>query len=451
MPESMRRRATPAPLLSAVALAAACWTAALPPAAAQSPAASTSRSSDYIVAVVNSEPITNLEVQRRGARVVQQIRQQGGRLPPQNELARQVLESLIVERAQLQQAREQGLKVDEAAINLGEQNVARQNQIDVAELHRRLQADGIAPTQFRNEIRDQILLTRLRDREMQTRVNVSDVEVEQFLREQAGAGTSVVSEINLAQVLVAVPEGATAQQVAERLARAQDVEKRARAGEDFAALARSFSDATDAATGGEMGLRSPDRYPELFLQATAQLAAGGITAPVRSGAGFHVLKVVDKRTSGGVLQSITQQHARHILLRPSAQQTEEQARERLATMKRRIEAGQADFAALARASSQDGSAADGGDLGWSNPGQFVPEFEEVLEALRPGEISEPIVSRFGVHLIQLIERRQYQLNPREQREVARNMVRERKMDEAYRNWLQELRGRAYVEFREAPQ
>jgi peptidyl-prolyl cis-trans isomerase SurA len=152
-----------------------------------------------------------------------------------------------------------------------------------------------------------------------------------------------------------------------------------------------------------------------------------------------------------MLQSITQQHARHILLRLDAQQTEANARERLATMRRRIVAGQADFAALAQASSQDGSAAQGGDLGWSNPGQFVPEFEEVLDALRPGEISEPIVSRFGVHLIQLLERRQYQLNPREQREVARNMVRERKMDEAYRSWLQELRGRAYVELRQAPQ
>ncbi len=188
MSESMRRRAAPASFFSAVALAAAGWAAALPPAAAQPAGASAARPSDFIVAVVNSEPITNLEVQRRGARVVQQVRQQGGRLPPQNELARQVLESLIVERAQLQQAREQGLKVDEAAINLGEQNVARQNQIDVAELRRRLQADGINPTQFRNEIRDQIVLTRLRERELQTRVNVSDAEVEQFLRELSGAG-----------------------------------------------------------------------------------------------------------------------------------------------------------------------------------------------------------------------------------------------------------------------
>ncbi|RCW66658.1 peptidylprolyl isomerase [Pseudorhodoferax soli] len=442
--QQSKRRTAPASFLTALALAAACWTAV--PALAQGGA----RASDFIVAVVNSEPITNLEVQRRTVRVAQQLRQQGGRMPTQAELSRQVLESLVIERAQLQQAREMGLKVDEAAINLAEQNVARQNQIDVAELRRRIALDGMTSTQFRNDLRDQILMSRLRDRELDSRVRVSDAEVEQYLREQTDVAPAAPTEINLAQVLVAVPENATPQQVAERLARAQDVEKRARAGEDFAALARSFSDGTDAAAGGEMGLRSPDRYPELFLQATAQLAAGGITAPVRSGAGFHILKVIDKR-QGGVLQSITQQHARHILLRLDAQQTEANARERLATMRRRIEAGQADFAALAQASSQDGSAAQGGDLGWSNPGQFVPEFEEVLDALRPGEISEPIVSRFGVHLIQLLERRQYQLNPREQREVARNMVRERKMDEAYRSWLQELRGRAYVELRQAPQ
>ncbi|KQP49436.1 peptidylprolyl isomerase [Pseudorhodoferax sp. Leaf274] len=444
--QQSKRRTAPASFLTALALAAACWTAVPSVALAQGAA----RQSDFIVAVVNSEPITNLEVQRRTARVVQQLRQQGGRMPTQAELSRQALESLVVERAQLQQAREMGLKVDEAAINLAEQNVARQNQIDVAELRRRIVLDGMTTTQFRNDLRDQILMSRLRDRELDARVRVSDAEVEQFLREQTDTAPAAPTEINLAQVLVAVPENATPQQVAERQARAQDVEKRARAGEDFAALARSFSDGTDAAAGGEMGLRSPDRYPELFLQATAQLPVGGITEPVRSGAGFHILKVVDKRQAGA-LQSITQQHARHILLRVDAQQTEANARERLAGMRRRIVAGQADFAALAQASSQDGSAAQGGDLGWSNPGQFVPEFEEVLDALRPGEISEPIVSRFGVHLIQLLERRQYQLNPREQREVARNLVRERKMDEAYRSWLQELRGRAYVELRQAPQ
>lgn len=435
---------------TAVLLAVASLAAVAPAVQAQAQAAAPTRSSDYIVAVVNSEPITNLEVQRRIARVSQQAAQQGTRLPPRDQLARQVLESLIVEHAQLQLAREMGIKADEAAIDLGEQNVARQNDIDVAELRRRLARDGVTPAQFRNDIRDQIVLTRVRDRELDARVKVSDVEVEQYLREQADAPAGPPTEVNLAQVLVAVPENATPAQVAERQARAQEVAKRAKAGEDFAGLARTFSDATDAAGGGAMGLRSPDRYPQLFLDATAALATGGITEPVRSGAGWHVLKVIEKRQSGPA-STVTQQHARHILLRVTPQLTEDAARARLADMKRRLQAGQAEFAALARATSQDGSAAEGGDLGWSNPGQFVPEFEEVLESLQPGQISDPVVSRFGVHLIQLIERRQYTLGPREQRDMARGVVRARKMEEAYRTWLQDLRARAYVELREPPQ
>ncbi|KQP21562.1 peptidylprolyl isomerase [Pseudorhodoferax sp. Leaf267] len=444
------RSKTHALLLSAAAMAAASLLAATPVAHAQGAASSAARQSDFIVAVVNSEPITNQEVQRRIVRVTQQIQQQGGRVPPQAELARQVLESLIVERAQLQLARELGIRADEASIDQGEQNVARQNQVDVAELRRRLARDGMTPAQFRNEIRDQILLTRVRDRELESRVKVSDADVEQYLREHATAPSAAPSELNLAQVLVAVPENATPQQVAERQARAQDVLRRARAGEDFAALARAYSDAPEASAGGALGLRTADRYPDLFLEATAAVPTGGISEPVRSGAGFHVLKVIEKRQAGPA-QTIAQQHARHILLRVGPQLTEAAARERLATMKRRIEAGQADFAALARASSQDGSAAEGGDLGWSSPGQFVPEFEDVLDSLQPGQLSDPLVSRFGVHLIQLIERRQYKLSPREQREMARSMVRESRMDEAYRSWLQEVRARAYVEMRDAPQ
>jgi peptidyl-prolyl cis-trans isomerase SurA len=444
------RSKTQAFLLCAVTLASAGLIGNTPLAHAQPATASAARQSDYIVAVVNSEPITNNEVQRRIARLVKQVQQQGGRLPPQSELAQQVLESLVVERAQLQLARETGIRVDDAAIDQSEQNVARQNQVDVAELRRRIAREGITTAQFRGEIRDQMLLSRLRDRELDARVKVTDADVEQYLREHASAPSAATTEINLAQVLVAVPESATPQQVADRQARAQEVLQRAKAGEDFAGLARSYSDAPDASTGGELGLRTPERYPELFLSATAALPTGGVSDLVRSGAGFHVLKVLEKRQAGPA-QTVAQQHARHILLRLSPQLSEAAARDRLLAMKRNIQSGQSDFAALARANSQDGSAADGGDLGWANPGQFVPEFEEVLSSLQPGQISDPIVSRFGVHLIQLIERRQYSLSPREQREVARSLVREARMDEAYRDWLQEVRGRAYVEMREAPQ
>ena len=228
--------------------------------------------------------------------------------------------------------------------------------------------------------------------------------------------------------------------------------QRARAGEDFLKLARENSDAGGAAqNGGVLGPRTGDRLPALFLDAVRDLNEGGVSPVLRSGAGFHVVKLLEKREMGKTGITVTQSHARHILLRPSANLSEAQARQKLVDYKRRVQAGQADFAALARDNSQDASARNGGDLGWSSPGMFVPEFEDVLDSLTPGQIADPITTRFGVHLIQLIERRQSQLSTKEQREVVRNLLREKKLDEAYVRWAQEVRGRAYVELREPPQ
>ena len=410
------------------------------------------RAADYIVAVVNSEPVTNNEVRSRLLRFEQQLAQQGSPLPPRAELAREVLERLISEKAQLQLASENGVKIDEATVDQAEQNVARQNQIDVAELRRRIVADGAAPAQFRDDLRNQLLLTRLRERELESRVRVTDLEVDQFLREQQGAGDAAGLEISLAQILVAVPEGATTTQVAALQSKAQRVQERAKAGEDFTRLVREFSEAPGAAaSGGIGGMRAADRYPALFVEATQSLGEGGVSSVVRSGAGFHVIKVIEKRRAGVPGVNVVQSHARHILLRPSAQLSEAAARGKLADFKKRIEAGQADFGTLARENSQDASARNGGDLGWASPGLFVPEFEETLNALSPGQLSEPLVSRFGVHLIQLLERRETALSQREQRDLARGALREKKLDEAYASWAQEVRGRAYVEFRDPPQ
>lgn len=425
-----------------------------PPAAPvpQVPAASVSlapRQADFIVAVVNSEPVTNHEVRQRLARLQRQVASQGGTQPPQELLAREALEQIILERAQLQLAREAGITVDDLAVNQAEQSVARQNEVSVPEMHRRLAADGISQEQFRLELRRQLTQQRLREREVDARVRVSDHEIDQSLREQGVADQAQV-DLNLGHILVAVPEGATPAQVAERQARAQAAADKARAGGDFVVLVREFSDAADAGAGGLMGLRPADRYPELFVQATQAVPVGGIAGPVRSGAGFHVLKVVDK-TRSGMPTTVMQSHARHILLRTSAQLSETAAAERLAEYRRRVQTGKADFAELAKEHSQDGSAKQGGDLGWSNPGSYVPEFEEVMNGLKPGEISAPLVSRFGVHLIQLIERRETKLNPREQREIVRQVVRQKKIEEAYAVWAQELRGRAYVEYRDPPQ
>lgn len=404
---------------------------------------------DFIVAVVNSEPITSSEVQAQVKPILQQFAQQGRATPPLADLQRQVLERLIMERAQLQLAASSGMRVDEVAIDQAEQNVARQNQIDVPELRRRVLADGLALSQFRQRLRNQLLLMRLREREVESRVRVTDLEVEQYLREQSAVDPAT-QPVHLAQILVAVPEAATAVQIAALENRAKSALARARAGQDFSALVAELSDAPDRANGGQMGLRTPDRYPTIFIEATQNLASGDISSLVRSGAGFHILKVIEKRNSGLPNMTVTQSRARHILLRPNANLTEKAAMEKLAEYKRRIVAGQADFAALARDNSQDSSAAQGGDLGWASPGMFVPEFEEVMNRLAPGQISEPLISRFGVHLIQLNERRQATLSQREQMETVRALLREKKIDEAYAIWAQDLRDRTYVEIREAP-
>lgn len=410
------------------------------------------RQADFIVAVVNSEPITNSEVRLRVLRAEQQISQQGTPMPPRAEITRQVLERLISDKAQLQLARETGIRADETSVEGAVQTVARQNQITVEELRRRLRADGIAYGQFQSDLRDELLVSRLRQREVEPKATVNEQEIDQFLREQSGIAPGAAQEINLAQILVPVPENASPEQVTTLQAKAQQIADRARAGTEFQSLVNEFTPAGPAReAGGQMGLRSVERYPPLFVEGTASLRANEIAGPLRSGAGFHVIKVVEKKQAGMSAATIAQTRARHILLQVTAQQPEAAAVEKLAAFKRRIQAGQADFAALARENSADGSAKQGGDLGWANPGMFVPEFEKTMDSLALNQVSDPLVSRFGVHLIQVTERRNAQLTSREQRDAARNALREKKLEEAYQVWLQEVRGRAYVEYREAPQ
>ena len=348
-------------------------------------------------------------------------------------------------------ARASGVRVDDNAVDNAVLGVAQQNQLSVEELRRRLVTDGIPYAQFRSELRDEIMVSRLRQREVDSRVVVTETDIDQFLRDQESGNDPTALEINLAQILIAIPENASVEQLAVLQAKAAQVADRARAGLDFTALSNEFSDLPTRGTGGLMGLRSADRYPALFLEATQSLRAGGVAGPVRSDAGFHILKVIEKKQAGMPGVNVTQTRVRHILLRLSPQLTEASAKEKLADIKKRIASGQADFAAEARENSADGSAKDGGDLGWTNPGSFVPEFEQVMNGLAPGQISEPLVSRFGVHLVQVMERRNTQLSTRDQRDLARNILRDKKQEEAYSLWAQEIRGRAYVEYREPPQ
>jgi peptidyl-prolyl cis-trans isomerase SurA len=409
------------------------------------------RQADFIVAVVNSEPITNRDVQVLRQRLASEAAARGGNRPDAAELTRVAVEQLINEKAQLQQARESGIKIDAEAIDQAELNVASSNQLSREEMHKRLAQDGISVSAFREQLRTQLTLTRLREREIEGRVRVSDLEVEQFLSEQIKAqAAQVPAQLNLGMVLIAVPENSSESAVKALGERAADVARRARAGENFTELAKAFSQTPDrGANGGEMGLRPADRYPELFLEATRQLKVGDVAAPVRSSAGFHILKVLERRQATTLL--VTQTRARHILLRPSAQMSQGQAVAKLTQVRQAVVSGKSDFAVLARELSQDGSAQQGGDLGWANPGMFVPEFEQVMNRLRPGQVAEPLVSRFGVHLIEVTDRRNAPMSEQEQRTMARNALREKKLDEAYATWVEDIRGRAYVEMREPPQ
>ena len=419
--------------------------------AAPAASASTSRTADFIVALVNSEPVTNSEVRQRLVRLEQQLSQQNAAMPPRDQLARQVLEQIVSERAQLQLGAETGIRVDEGSIAQAEQSIAAQNQLTPEEFRRRVAADGVDINQLRNDLRNQILLQRLREREVDSKVRVSEGDIDDFIRERQGNNEVASLQLNLAQVFVAVPEDAAPDRVQTLQARAQGVADRARAGGDFAELAREFSEAPERVNGGQFGLRPADRLPELFVQATQSLSAGSIAGPVRSPAGFHVLKVIEKRQSGLPDVTVNETRARHILLRVGPQLSEADAVARLAGFRQQLASGQTTFEALAREHSQDGSASDGGNLGWAQAGQFVPEFEAAMGRLRPGEVSPPLVSRFGVHLIRVEERRQSTLSARDQREMVRGMVREKKIEEALRTWVQDVRGRAYVEYREAPQ
>ena len=429
----------------------------VPPAAASAaPRAGVQRPADFIVAVVNSEPITNNEVRAKLLRTEQLLQQQGTTVPPRNELLPQLIERMVSDKAQLQAARASNLKVDDNAVEGAVQAVARQNQITVDELRRRLTADGIDYAQFRTEIRDELLISRLRQREVDSKAEVSDAEIDAYLRDQQnrpGATSAPAAALNLAEILVAIPENATPEQVVSLQAKAQQVLERLRAGGDFAALAAEVSTSATRNNGGQMGLRSADRYPPLFVEATQNIRAGGLAGLVRSGAGFHILKVLEKRQTGAGLPDavVTQTRARHILLRLTPQLTEAAAVEKLAGFKKRIASGQADFAALARENSQDASAKTGGDLGWAPAGAFVPEFDKVMDALTLNQISDPLVSRFGVHLVQVLERREVPVSPRDQREMVRGMLREKKQNEAFVRWAEDIRGRAFVEFRETAQ
>jgi peptidyl-prolyl cis-trans isomerase SurA len=399
---------------------------------------------DRIVAVVNKEVITQHELAERVNRVLKEMQRRGTSLPDRGEIEQQVLERLIVEKVQLQFARETGLRVDDLDLDRTVNRVAEGNKLSLTEFRQTLERDEIRFDRFREELRNEILITRLREREVTGKITVSEGEIENFLLEQSerkGAAT----EYNIAHILVRVPEQASPEQLETRRARAEEAVKRLKGGADFAQLAAAYSDAPDALQGGVMGWRSEERLPELFVEALAKLKAGDVSNVLRSPAGFHVLKLVELRGAGAPLL-VEQAQVRHILVRTNELVSEDEARRKLSNLRERIVNG-VNFAELARLNSDDSSASRGGDLGWVYPGDTVPEFERAFMDLKHMEVSQPVKTPFGWHLIQVLERRTADMSSGRRRIEARKALLDRKGDEAYQEWLRQLRDRAYVELR----
>jgi peptidyl-prolyl cis-trans isomerase SurA len=413
------------------------------------PAASNANVIDSIYAVVNDEVITRNEVKARVAQIEQRLRAQGAQMPDAADLERQVVEAMIVERSQLQMAKEMGVKVNDTMLDRAIGRIAEGQKLSVQDMRNQMEKEGMKFADFREEIRNEIMLQQLREHEVDSKIQVSDAEVDTYLAAEKAAAADKV-EMDLAQILVGIPQNASPEQIAARKARADEVMRQLRTGADFAKMATTYSDAPDALKGGAIGWRDPDRLPPLFTTELRKLQPGQVTPVIKSNTGFHILKLVNKRkpAAGDAPASVQQSHARHILLKVTPTMTEAEVKRKLLELKEKIDNKAATFEDLARQYSQDSTAAKGGDLGWLMPGDTVPEFENVMNELKPGEISGVVQSPYGFHLIQLIERKSEDVSKEKERNAARQVIHERKVQEATEDWAREVRDRAYVEFRD---
>lgn len=399
---------------------------------------------DRIVAIVDQTVVTEQELENRIRTVIAQFKKQGTELPEENILRKQILERLISDTLQLQYAAQTGLKVDDNQLDKTIERIAEQNQMTLTEFAEALAKDGISMSKFRSDIRNEITIARLREREVDSRVNVSESEIDNFLTTQASSNENQ-DEFEIAHILIRTPEEGATEDVQKAKAKVEDAIKALQAGTSFAKVSASFSDAPNALEGGNLGWKSSTQMPALFLDALKTMQVGDISQPLRSPNGFHILKLTNKRGGNSPLV-IEQTHARHILIKLSEVISEKEAKQKMDGIKERLDNGEK-FEALARQFSEDGTASNGGDLGWVNPGDTVPQFEKAMNELKDGKISEPVRSPFGWHVIQVLERRKQDMSKESARLKARQVIRARKADEAYQDWIRELRDRAYVELR----
>lgn len=398
---------------------------------------------DSVVVVVNDDVITRNELDDRVREVVHQLQQRNTPLPPADVLQRQILERMIMDMLQAQYAKETGVRVDDSQLNQAMTRIAQQNKFPtLAAFRAKLEASGVDYDKLREEVRGEIISTRLREREIESKLVISDGEVDNYLANKAKMGNSG-EEYHLAHIMVVVPEQASADNIQAARERAEKAWGQLKGGADFAQVAAGSSDAKDALKGGDLGWLPGDRIPPLFANQLQNLKPGEITGVLRSPSGFHILKLIDKR-SGDAPVVITQTHARHILIKTSEIVPEAEARKQIMEIKQRIESG-ADFAEQAKRYSQDGSAQEGGDLGWLSPGQTVTEFEDEMNKLQPGQMGV-VQSQFGWHLIQVLARRNADISDEQKRQQARIAIGKFKSDDQFQDWLRQLRDRAFVEY-----
>lgn len=398
---------------------------------------------DRVLAIVNNEVISKIELDEQVKLATRQLIRQGTPLPQQALLEKQLLERMVTSRVLQQVGRETGVRIEDAQLERAIARLAQENKMSVEAFRNNMVEDGVDYVRFREEVRNEIVVTRLREREVDSKIVVSDAEIDTYLRTQQASGRN--DEYNLLHILFTVPEAASPDQIQARRTRADEALGKLRGGADFKQISASYSDAPNALQGGELGWRAAGRLPNIFVQAVTSMKVGEVSGVLRSPNGFHILKLVDKRSN--VQQIVVQQtKARHILVRLNEVVAESEAKRRLSEIRERIAKG-ADFAEQARLQSEDASSVRGGDLGWLSPGDTVPEFEQAMDALKPGEISEPIQTPFGWHLIQVVERRTEDLTKERQRQLARQAIRARKSDEAFTEWVRQQRDRAFVEYR----
>jgi peptidyl-prolyl cis-trans isomerase SurA len=451
---SSKKKEEPAPAPAAAPAAAAAAPAAAPAAKKESsggflpPGSSGNVEIDSIVVVVNDDVITQRELSNRIKTVSLRMKAQNVQMPDPADLRRQLLERMIVERSQLQLAKEMGVRVDDLQLDRAIARIAEAQKMNIQQLRDQMEKDGTPYASFREEIREEIIMQRLREHEVDGKIQISDAEVDSFIAAEKAAAAEQF-EINISQIMIRIPDNASAEVIAQRRARAEEVMRQLRTGADFAKMAATYSDASDALQGGSVGWRQPERLPPVFAEALVKLKPGQVTPIIKSTGAFHILKAVDRRSmaEAQAVASVQQTHARHILIKITPTMSAADAKRKLLELKERLDNQAAKFEDLARLVSNDSSASKGGDLGWLSPGDAMPEFEAAMNALKIGEVSQPVETSFGVHLIEVLERKTDDVSKERERNNARQALRDRKLEEATESWQREVRDRAYVEYR----